>query len=122
MSVLNLLAIAINRLDIVLGQSLAFVGDMFDRDARMFQRPTDQQTTVTIQRVALGTHHRDPIGSRALSQAVQPPLKRRRPGHFLIVRNAVGVGFGLAGAPPQLIAKKDVGDAVINQRSLENVD
>ncbi len=76
---------------------------------------------MTVQRVALGTHHRDPLGPRTLFQAVQPSLKRRRPGHFLIVRDPVCVGFGLAGTPPQLIAKKDIRDAVICQRRFENV-
>ena len=95
-------------LDLHLRRHVASVKNVTDPNSILGQSPSDEETTVTIERIAFRAQERNAMVLCALNNTAQPVAELLGLRHRLVVSHAVAVELGLLGTPAELIAKENI--------------
>src|SRR5262249_12077000 len=90
------------RLDRTIGQNVA------NRCATLGERAGDQETAMTIERLALGTHQAKAMAGRLGKDAIDPGFEARRLRHGLVVGNSIAVERRIAWPPAKRFAEEQI--------------
>src|SRR5262249_37741480 len=73
--------------------------DMTKREPAFAERPTDQQTAMAVERLALGTQQTNALTRGCVDHARKPGRKFRPCSHSLVVGNTIAIKAGSRGRP-----------------------
>jgi hypothetical protein len=102
-------------LDLGLRRDFSSVENVTDPSPILGQRASNEEATVTMERIALRAQESDAIVFGALNNTAQSPGKRRRLRHLLVISHAVAIKTGLLGTPAELIAKENIRNSVLTE-------
>jgi hypothetical protein len=102
-------------LDLGLRRDFSSIENVTDPNPILDQCASNEEATVTIERIALRAQESDAIAFGALNNTTQSPGKRRGLRHLLVIGHAVAVETGLLGAPAELIAKQNIRHSVLTE-------
>jgi hypothetical protein len=95
-------------LDLDLRRDFALLKNVIDPNSLLGQGPSDEETTVTIERIVFRAQESNAMVPCVLNNAAQSVAKLFGPCHLLIISHAVAVEVALLGTPAELIAKENI--------------
>ena len=102
-------------LDFDLRRDVASVKNVTDPNSTLGQSPSDEETTVTIERIVFRAQERNAIVPCTLNNTAQSVAKLLGLCHLLVVSHPVAVELGLLGTPAELIAKENIQKSIPTQ-------
>jgi hypothetical protein len=93
-------------LDFDLRRDVASVKNVTDPNSILGQSPSDEETTVTIERIVFRAQERNAIVLCTLNNTAQSVAKLLGLCHLLVVSHPVAVELGSLGRPPSSLPRK----------------
>jgi len=102
-------------LDLGLRRDFASVKNVADSNPVLGQSASNEETTVTIERIVFGAQEGNAIVLCALNNTAQSVAELLGLGHLLVVSHTVAVELGLLGTPAEFMAQENVQNSVLTQ-------
>ena len=102
-------------LDLGLRRDFSSVENVTDPNPILGERASNEEATVTIERITLGAQKSDAIVFSPFNHTAQSSGKRRGLRHLLVISHAVAVEMGLLGTAAELVAKENIQNSVLTE-------